>query len=77
MEKADSYASAFQLYSHGVHQRAHEITGETAEAFRFSLKQFVKPEALMEAGGIQLADGGWLIPSEDGTAGKEEFYRYV
>lgn len=31
----------------------------------------------MEAGGVQLADGGWLVPSEDGTAGKEEFYRYV
>lgn len=31
----------------------------------------------MEAGGIQLADGGWLIPSEDGTAGKDEFYRYI
>lgn len=31
----------------------------------------------MEAGGVQLADGGWLVPSEDGTAGKEEFYRYI
>ncbi|XP_075892594.1 breast cancer type 2 susceptibility protein [Nelusetta ayraudi] len=64
-----------QLYSHGVHPHAHEITSETAEAFRFSLKQFVQPEALMEAGGVQLADGGWLVPSEDSTAGKEEFYR--
>lgn len=31
----------------------------------------------MEAGGVQLADGGWLVPSEDGTAGKKEFYRYI
>lgn len=31
----------------------------------------------MEAGGVQLADGGWLVPSEDSTAGKEEFYRYI
>lgn len=30
----------------------------------------------MDKGGIQLADGGWLIPTNDGTAGKEEFYRY-
>lgn len=52
------------------------ITSETAEAFRFLLKQFVKRETLMDAGGVQLADGGWLIPSNDGTAGKEEFYRY-
>lgn len=52
------------------------ITSETAEAFRFTLKQFVKQEALIDAGGVQLADGGWLIPSNDGTAGKEEFYRY-
>lgn len=53
------------------------ITSETAEAFRFTLKQFVKQEALIDAGGVQLADGGWLIPSNDGTAGKEEFYRYI
>lgn len=51
------------------------ITSETAEAFRFPLKLFVKQEALIDAGGVQLADGGWLIPSNDGTAGKEEFYR--
>lgn len=68
---------SLQLYSHGVHPHAHEITSETAEAFRFSLKQFVQPESLMEAGGVQLADGGWLVPSEDGTAGKEEFYLYI
>ncbi|XP_068174114.1 breast cancer type 2 susceptibility protein [Antennarius striatus] len=64
-----------QLYSHGVHQHVYDITGNTAESFRFSLPQFFKPEAFMEGGGVQLADGGWLIPSNDGTAGKEEFYR--
>ncbi|XP_070827360.1 breast cancer type 2 susceptibility protein [Chaetodon trifascialis] len=64
-----------QLYSHGVHQHVYEVTSETAEAFRFSLQQFIKREALIDRGGVQLADGGWLIPSNDGTAGKEEFYR--
>lgn len=66
----------FQLYGYGVHQLVSEITSETAETFRFSLQQFFKLEALIDGGGVQLADGGWLIPSNDGTAGKEEFYKY-
>ncbi|KAI9547923.1 hypothetical protein NQZ68_012940 [Dissostichus eleginoides] len=64
-----------QLYGHGVHQHVCEITSETAESFRFNLQQFIRREALIEGSGVQLADGGWLIPSKDGTAGKEEFYR--
>ncbi|XP_068571096.1 breast cancer type 2 susceptibility protein [Cebidichthys violaceus] len=64
-----------QLYGHGVHQHVCEISSETAESFRFSLKQFIKREAFLDGGGVQLADGGRLIPSEDGTAGKEEFHR--
>ncbi|KAG7471233.1 hypothetical protein MATL_G00122260 [Megalops atlanticus] len=38
-------------------------------------RDFFRQELLTEAGGVQLADGGWLIPSNDSTAGKEEFYR--
>ncbi|KAL6115874.1 brca2 [Pungitius sinensis] len=64
-----------QLYRHGVHQHACEISSDTAESFRFDLRQFIKREAFLDGGGVQLADGGWLIPSKDGTAGKEEFYR--
>lgn len=66
----------FQLYGLGVPLNVLEITSETAGSFRFSLQQFVKLESLTDKGGIQLADGGWLIPRNDGTAGKEEFYRY-
>lgn len=66
----------FQLYGRGVHRHVCEITSETAESFRFSLQQFIKREAFIDGGGVQLADGGWLIPSKDGTAGKEEFHRY-
>lgn len=66
----------FQLYGHGVHQHVYEITSETAESFRFNLQQFIKKEAFIDGGGVQLADGGWLIPCNDGTAGKQEFYRY-
>lgn len=65
-----------QLYSHGVHQHVCDITSETAESFRFNLQQFISQEAFIDGGGVQLADGGWLIPSSDGMAGKEEFYRY-
>ncbi|XP_033486911.2 breast cancer type 2 susceptibility protein [Epinephelus lanceolatus] len=64
-----------QLYGHGVHQHVYGITSETAESFRFSLQQFIKQEAFIDGGGVQLADGGWLIPRRDGTAGKEEFHR--
>ncbi|KAM6987406.1 breast cancer type 2 susceptibility protein [Tautogolabrus adspersus] len=64
-----------QLYESGVHQHVCEITSETAESFRFRLQQFIRQEAFTDGGGVQLADGGWLIPSNDGTAGKQEFYR--
>uniref|UniRef100_UPI0037E81BE9 breast cancer type 2 susceptibility protein-like n=1 Tax=Semicossyphus pulcher TaxID=241346 RepID=UPI0037E81BE9 len=64
-----------QLYGHGVHQHVCEITSETAESFRLRLQQFIRQEAFIDGGGVQLADGGWLIPSNDGTAGKQEFYR--
>ncbi len=29
----------------------------------------------MESGGLQLADGGWLVPDNKCTVGKDEFYR--
>ncbi|KAG7480213.1 breast cancer type 2 susceptibility protein [Solea senegalensis] len=64
-----------QLYECGVHQHVCEISSENAEMFRFSLKQFLNMEVFTEHGGVQLADGGWLVPSNDGTAGKQEFYR--
>ncbi|XP_028275921.1 breast cancer type 2 susceptibility protein [Parambassis ranga] len=64
-----------QLYEYGVHKHVSQITSETAESFHFSLQQFIKRETFADGGGIQLADGGWLIPKNNGTAGKEEFYR--
>ncbi|XP_029026126.1 breast cancer type 2 susceptibility protein isoform X2 [Betta splendens] len=64
-----------QLYEYGVQANVSEITSETAENFRFHLQQFFKQEAFVDGGGVHLADGGWLVSSNDGTAGKEEFYR--
>ncbi|KAG7262232.1 hypothetical protein CRUP_013540 [Coryphaenoides rupestris] len=43
---------------------------------RYSPQQFFRWGAgLGERGGVQLADGGWLVPRDDWTVGKEEFYR--
>lgn len=70
------FALLFQLYGLGVPLNVLEITSDTAESFCFNLEQFVELESLSNKGGVQLADGGWLIPRNDGTAGKAEFYRY-
>ncbi|CAN9511619.1 unnamed protein product [Ophioblennius macclurei] len=73
--KAPGKYTPAELYALGVHWHVAEVTSENAESFRFNLLLFVKREALAEGGGVQLGDGGWLIPANDGTAGKEEFYR--
>ncbi|KAG7321641.1 hypothetical protein KOW79_014499 [Hemibagrus wyckioides] len=64
-----------QLYQHGVSFKVSQITSENAESFRFNCDEFFKREILRVNGGIQLADGGWLIPDNKGMLGKEEFYR--
>ncbi|CAL8351587.1 unnamed protein product [Lota lota] len=64
-----------QLYEHGVHQPVWAVTAENAESFRLSFRRFFRWGALGERGGVQLADGGWLVPRDDWTLGKEEFYR--
>ncbi|XP_061538720.1 breast cancer type 2 susceptibility protein isoform X2 [Phycodurus eques] len=64
-----------QLYEYGVHRHVCKITSETAEAFRFPLELFFKKDVFADEGSIQLADGGRLIPSRDGTAGREQFFR--
>ncbi|XP_054649149.1 breast cancer type 2 susceptibility protein [Dunckerocampus dactyliophorus] len=64
-----------QLYEYGVLQHVSQITSDTAEAFRFNLLQFYGKNALADKGAVQLVDGGRLVPSRDGSAGKEQFYR--
>jgi len=52
------------------------VTAENAESLRLPFCQFFSRGAgLGERGGVQLADGGWLVPRDDWTVGKEEFYR--
>uniref|UniRef100_A0A8C2F751 BRCA2 DNA repair associated n=1 Tax=Cyprinus carpio TaxID=7962 RepID=A0A8C2F751_CYPCA len=64
-----------ELYQHGVHQKVSLIKSENAESFRFDCNDFFKCEVLMESGAVQLADGGWLVPDNKGSVGKDEFYR--
>ncbi|OWK00938.1 hypothetical protein Celaphus_00016596 [Cervus elaphus hippelaphus] len=71
-----SACSHKQLYMYGVSKHCVKINSKNAEAFQFHTQDYFGKEGLWTGKGIQLADGGWLIPSNDGKAGKEEFYRY-
>ncbi|XP_058132956.1 breast cancer type 2 susceptibility protein isoform X1 [Dasypus novemcinctus] len=64
-----------QLYMYGVSKHCIKINSKNAESFQFHAQDYFGKEGLWAGQGIQLADGGWLIPSNDGKAGKEEFYR--
>ncbi|XP_047579060.1 breast cancer type 2 susceptibility protein isoform X1 [Lutra lutra] len=64
-----------QLYMYGVSKHCVKINSKNAESFQFHTEDYFGKEGLWSGEGIQLADGGWLIPSNDGKAGKEEFYR--
>ncbi|XP_077015103.1 breast cancer type 2 susceptibility protein isoform X2 [Tamandua tetradactyla] len=64
-----------QLYMYGVSKHCIKINSKNAESFQFHTQDYFGKEVLWTGQGIQLADGGWLIPSNDGKAGKEEFYR--
>lgn len=65
-----------QLYMYGVSKHCVKINSKSAESFQFHTQDYFGKEVQWAKEGIQLADGGWLIPSNDGKAGKEEFYRY-
>lgn len=65
-----------QLYMYGVSKHCIKINSKNAESFQFHTQDYFGKEIQWAGEGIQLADGGWLIPSDDGKAGKEEFYRY-
>ncbi|XP_006879697.1 PREDICTED: breast cancer type 2 susceptibility protein [Elephantulus edwardii] len=64
-----------QLYMYGVPKHCMNITSRSAESFQFHVEDYFGKESLWTGQGVQLADGGQLIPSNLGKAGKEEFYR--
>ncbi|XP_071990489.1 breast cancer type 2 susceptibility protein isoform X2 [Engystomops pustulosus] len=64
-----------ELYRCGVLKNHIGINSEKAGSFQFYCLDFFTREPFLSNGGVQIADGGWLVPSEDLTAGREEFYR--
>ncbi|KAM6179023.1 breast cancer type 2 susceptibility protein [Rhynchocyon petersi] len=64
-----------QLYMFGVSKHCVTVNSRNAESFQFHLQDYFGKEGFWAENGVQLADGGWLIPSCLGKAGKEEFYR--
>ncbi|NP_001006654.2 breast cancer type 2 susceptibility protein [Canis lupus familiaris] len=73
--RVPSACSHKQLYMYGVSKHCVKINSKNAESFQFHAQDYFGKEGLWSGEGIQLADGGWLIPSNDGKIGKEEFYR--
>ncbi|KFQ41064.1 Breast cancer type 2 susceptibility protein, partial [Nestor notabilis] len=74
-EKSPSFYSAEELYTYGVPKHCLQVNSTNAESFQFLIKDFFSKEYILAGNGMQLADGGWLIPTDEGKAGKKEFYR--
>ncbi|NWS16020.1 BRCA2 protein, partial [Pachyramphus minor] len=74
-EKSPSFYSTEELYTYGVSKHCIQVNSTNAESFQFLVKDFFSKEYLLAGNGMQLADGGWLIPTDEGRAGKKEFYR--
>ncbi|NWV89071.1 BRCA2 protein, partial [Machaerirhynchus nigripectus] len=74
-EKSPSFYSTEELYTYGVSKQCIQVNSTNAESFQFLIKDFFSKEYLLAGNGMQLADGGWLIPTDEGEAGKKEFYR--
>ncbi|NXM35802.1 BRCA2 protein, partial [Oxyruncus cristatus] len=74
-EKSPSFYSTEELYTYGVSKHCVQVNSTNAESFQFLVKDFFSKEYLLAGNGMQLADGGWLIPTDEGRAGKKEFYR--
>ncbi|NXH15784.1 BRCA2 protein, partial [Bucco capensis] len=74
-EKSPRFYSAEELYTCGVSKHCVQVNSTNAESFQFLIKDFFSKDYLLAGNGMQLADGGWLIPTDEGKAGKKEFYR--
>ncbi|NXO35973.1 BRCA2 protein, partial [Locustella ochotensis] len=74
-EKSPNFYSTEELYTYGVSKQCIQVNSTNSESFQFLIKDFFSKEYLLAGNGMQLADGGWLIPTDEGKAGKKEFYR--
>ncbi|XP_007666889.2 breast cancer type 2 susceptibility protein [Ornithorhynchus anatinus] len=73
--RAPSKYSTKELYMCGVSKHCLRVNSKNAESFQFCSQDCFSRECWSAGNGVQLADGGWLIPTNAGKAGKEEFYR--
>ncbi|XP_063160798.1 breast cancer type 2 susceptibility protein [Candoia aspera] len=73
-EKLPDFYSSEQLYAFGVSKQCIKISSTNAEDFQFLIQDFFGRKYFLENHEIQLADGGYIIPNDEGKAGKEEFY---
>ncbi|XP_072899953.1 breast cancer type 2 susceptibility protein [Hemitrygon akajei] len=73
--KAPSHFTKEKLYSYGVNRSTLCVRAENAESFQINSQDFFSEELLNASNGLWLADGGCLIPDDNGMAGKFEFYR--
>ncbi|XP_078078352.1 breast cancer type 2 susceptibility protein [Mustelus asterias] len=73
--KVPTYFMEEQLYVYGVSRSTLGVRAENAESFQINCREFLSDELFKAGSGMQLADGGWLIPDNNGMAGKSEFYR--
>ncbi|XP_068123150.1 breast cancer type 2 susceptibility protein isoform X2 [Hyperolius riggenbachi] len=64
-----------QLYRLGVVKNHIGMNSESARTFDFHCLDYFTRESFLPEGGVQIADGGWLVPSDKLTAGREELYR--
>ncbi|XP_039179500.1 breast cancer type 2 susceptibility protein isoform X1 [Crotalus tigris] len=73
-KKLPDFYSSEQLYAFGVSRQSIKINSTNAEDFQFLIQDFFSRKYFLEDHGIQLADGGYIIPNDEGKAGKEEFF---
>ncbi|XP_070605976.1 breast cancer type 2 susceptibility protein isoform X2 [Erythrolamprus reginae] len=73
-EKLPDFYSSEQLYAFGVSKQCIKINSTNAEDFQFLIQDFFSRKYFLEDHGIQLADGGYIIPTDEGKVGKEEFF---
>uniref|UniRef100_A0A8C5SJR0 Tower domain-containing protein n=1 Tax=Laticauda laticaudata TaxID=8630 RepID=A0A8C5SJR0_LATLA len=73
-EKLPEFYSNEQLYAFGISKQCIKINSTNAEDFQFFIQDFFSRRYFLEDHGIQLADGGYIIPNDEGKAGKEEFF---
>ncbi|XP_078258485.1 breast cancer type 2 susceptibility protein [Rhinoraja longicauda] len=73
--KAPTYFTEEKLYSYGVSRSTLCVQAGNAESFKINIQEFFSEELLNASNGLPLADGGCLIPDDNGMAGKSEFYR--